>query len=94
MGALHKYGAWLLVNYEDVEPLERRYKKQEIVEDLLTDLLKDLEAPVEGEKAGYFLDDDGKPKWRKEDGSVEPYKHQDESYSNTCASPRYCRCTD
>jgi len=40
--ALHKYGAWLLVNYEDVAPSERRAKKQEITETIAQKYSVDL----------------------------------------------------
>jgi hypothetical protein len=41
-GALHAYGAWLLTDGKNAEPLERRYKKQEIIESITTTLRAEL----------------------------------------------------
>lgn len=45
------------------------------------------------EKTGVYKEIEGKRVYELEDGSCEPYTHQDGDYSKFCVSPTYCRCT-
>ncbi len=41
----------------------------------------------------YVRGADDKPYWETADGHREPYLHQDGHYSEICASPKWCRCS-